>query len=107
MSCDSMARMPPTKKRKTARKSVATTKSIKTRRTAGKRGVGGTRKGLVMDVVNKVEKTLEEIPKQIGKTAKKTKKVASRNRVVAKVVHALEEVPKKIRKAAKKRGRRI
>lgn len=102
-----MARMPPTKKRKTARKPVATSKTIKTRRTAGKRGVGATRKGLVMDVVNTVEKTLEEIPKQIGKTAKKTKKVASRNRVVAKVVHALEEVPKKIRKAAKKRGRRV
>lgn len=102
-----MTRMPPTKKRKTARKSVSTTKTIKARRTAGKRGVGDRRKGLVADVVNTVEKTLEEIPKQIRKTARKTKKVASRNRVVARVVHALEEAPKKIRKVAKKRGRRV
>jgi hypothetical protein len=103
-----MARMPPTKKRKSARKSVSTSKPLKTRRAAGKRGTGDRRKSLVMDVVHQLEQKLEDIPKQIRKTARKTKKAATRNRVVAKVVRTLEEVPKTIRKAtAKKKTRRV
>ena len=95
--------MPPTKKRKTARKSVSTTKPLKARRTAGKRGAGDRRKSLVLDVVQQLEQKLEEIPKQLRKTARKTKKVASNNRVVAKVVSTLGEGKKTIRKVAKKK----
>jgi uncharacterized protein (UPF0147 family) len=99
-------RMAPTK-RKTSRKSVSTTKPVKKKRTANKRGTGGRRKSLVADVVHSLEQTLEAIPKKIRKAAKKTKTAASRNRVVAGVVHKLESVPKKVRKAAKKKGWRV
>ena len=96
-----MARMPPTKKRKTTRKAVSQPK--RSRRVGPLASAAGREaQRSPQDVVNQVEKTLEGIPKQLRKTARKTKKVASRSRVVANVVHALEEVPKTIRKAAKK-----
>lgn len=97
-----MSRMPPTKKRKTTRKSVATTKPIKARRTAGKRGAGDRRKSLVLDVVQQLEHKLEEIPGKLRKTARKTKAAAARSKVVQKVVNTIEEGTKSIRKAAKK-----
>ena len=121
-------RMAPTKRKSSrSRKSVSTTSKPVKRRTAGKRSVGGRRKGLVADsaqtsskrtaggrrkglvaeVVQSIENTLEGLPKKIRKTAKKTKTAASRNRVVADVVQKLESVPKKLRKAAKKKGWKV